>query len=68
MSAWVALAVVFVLGCILGWGINGNPEPGYESLWYVAVVIAGAITTGPVIVYLALKWLLDKLWKHGESR
>ena len=45
MSAWVAL---------------GDPEPGYELLWYVAVVIAGAMTTVPVIVYLALKWLLDK--------
>ena len=60
VSSWISFFVVFTLGCILGWWINGRPMPGYEAMWYLSAVFAGVITTVPVIVFLALKWLMDR--------
>lgn len=63
MINFIALFIVFVLGCLLSWGISGNGPRGYEQLWLVSHFIGGAITCVPVVVFMCVSWLINMFRK-----
>jgi len=58
MKTLIALIVVFLVGCVLTYFLNGKPDPGYERLWWAMIPLGGIGLCVPVIIYLAIKAII----------
>lgn len=54
MKMIIILLIVFLVGCLLTFFVNGKPEPGYEKLWIAMIPAGGILFIIPVLLYLLI--------------